>query len=68
MNIKTTAGAAEQLGLTRKTLIMWLQRHPELKPPTRIQPSNDFIWTDEDISKVEASRQRRSKGGRPKKK
>lgn len=67
MNVKTTAQAAEIIGISRKTLIVWLYRHPEFRPKNRIQPSGDFLWTDDEIEKVAESRKSVSKGGRPKK-
>lgn len=67
MNPKSTSQAAEELGITRKTLVVWLYRHPECKPTAKIEPSGDFLWTDQDIEKVRESRKQKSKGGRPKK-
>jgi hypothetical protein len=67
MAIKTSTQVADELGITRESLIVYLGRHPELKPAKRIEPSGDFIWTDEEIEQLAEARRNKSKGGRPKK-
>jgi len=67
MAIKTSSQVARELGITREALMMYLQRHSELRPTQRIEPSQDFIWTDEEINKLIEARKTKNKGGRPKK-
>ena len=62
---KTTSQVASEIGIPRKTILSFIARHPELVPAKRLSPSNDYLWTDEEI---EAFRHRSlSKPGRPKK-
>jgi len=63
----TSTKAAELIGISRSTLIKVLQRHPDLKPARRLEPSGDFLWTEEEITKVAQLRANPNKGGRPRK-
>jgi len=62
---KTTTQVANQLGIPRKTILAYIARHPELVPAKRLSPSNDYLWTDDEMEAFQ-NRQLR-KPGRPKK-
>lgn len=51
---------AQQLGISRKALVVYLYRHPDLRPAERL-PNGDFLWSDEEIQSVVDSRSRRGK-------
>lgn len=67
MDEKTTSQVAVQLSTNRKTINMFLSRHPELRPVKRLQPSGDLLWTEEEIQRLIERRDNPSKRGRPRK-
>lgn len=67
MSEQTTAQVAETLGTSRQSLIVFLSRHPDLKPEKRLLPSGDLLWSDEEIERLKEAKAK-AKGGRPKKK
>jgi len=66
-NLHTTAQASSIIGTSsRNSLVVYLNRHPELKPAVQL-PSGDYLWTKEEIEVVRA-RKATHKSGRPSKK
>ena len=66
MSEKTTAQVAEQLGINKQSLIVFLARHPDLKPVKRMEPFDYFLWTAEEIERLKEAKAS-AKIGRPKK-
>jgi len=55
---KVSLEVAAQIGISRKTLTVYLVRNPDLRPSERL-PNGDLLWSEEEI---EALIDRRSKG------
>lgn len=55
---RVSAEVADRLGISRKTLMVYLHRNPDLKPAERL-PDNDFLWSESEIQAVIERRQRR---------
>lgn len=53
-----SAEVAAQIGVTRKNLLTYLTRHPDLRPSERL-PNGDFLWSDEEIQAVVERRAKR---------
>lgn len=51
----STKEAADQLGLARDALLMWLSRNPEYRPPLQMGESA-LVWTADDIENVRRGR------------
>jgi len=51
---------AQRLGITRQNLMMYLARHPDLRPQERL-PNGDFLWSE---AEIQAVIERRPKGTR----
>jgi|GEM_PF-5142769 len=66
MEVKTTEQAALELGMSRPVLIVYITRHPELRPCAQLHKANLLMWTDEEIEAVRMARATRGPG-RPKK-
>ncbi len=57
--MRYTPEVAEILGMKHKNLLLFLYRHEDLKPQKN--PNNDYIWTQKDIDRLIAYRNRRKK-------
>lgn len=55
---RVSAEVADRLGISRKTLMVYLHRNPDLKPAERL-PDNDFLWSESEIEAVIERRNRR---------
>jgi len=66
MELKTTDQAATELGLSRPVLIVYISRHPHLRPATQLHKAGLFLWTDDEIEAIREAKAN-SKNGRPKK-
>lgn len=55
MQLKKTDQAAQELGVTRDNLRVYINRHPELKPRTALHASL-YLWTDLEIQAVREAR------------
>lgn len=56
---RVSAEVADRLGISRRTLMVYLHRNPDLKPAERL-PDNDFLWAEDEIQAVIDRRQRRN--------
>lgn len=54
MDKKTTSEVAKEMNITKGSLLVYLQRHPKLRPAERVQVSgmNYFLWTEAEIAAV----------------
>lgn len=68
MDKKTSTEAAKELGISRSSLHVYLNRHPHLKPVEMVQAGKFVIfqWTDAEIEAVRKSKAATGPG-RPKK-
>jgi len=57
---RVSSEVAEQLSITRKNLLTYLTRHPELRPSERL-PNGDFLWSEDEIRDVVECRENRGK-------
>ena len=57
---RVSSEVAEQLSITRKNLLTYLTRHPELRPSERL-PNGDFLWSEDEIKAVVECRENRGK-------
>lgn len=55
---KTTSEVVPKLGISHQGLIVYLSRHPELKPGERL-PNGDFLWDDAEVQRLLEARERR---------
>lgn len=60
---KVSSEVAGQAGISRKTLMVYLHRHEDLKPAERL-PDGDFLWSEEEIQRLITRRQRRKVGAK----
>lgn len=63
----TTTQVANRMGIKREALLVFLKRHPDLKPKRQLQPSRTYIWTEEEVQRLIEAKANKIKGGRPKK-
>lgn len=55
---RVSAEVAERIGVTRKNLLTYLTRHPDLRPIERL-PNGDFLWSEDEILAVIERRAKR---------
>ena len=48
---KLSSEVAAMVGTTRKNLLTFLSRNPELRPSERL-PNTDFLWSQEEIERL----------------
>lgn len=61
-NEYTSAEVAERLGISRKTLIAFLRRNPDVRPKKRFV-ANFLIWTEAEVERLIERRNNRRKPG-----
>ena len=57
----TTLEVASQLGISRQTVLMLVNRHPHLRPATQLS-SGGFLWSADEIAAVVAHRATHKRG------
>lgn len=65
LRMLATSEVAERLGISRKTLVMYILRNPELRPVERL-PNQDYLWSEAEIERI-VNYRATSRRGRPKK-